>query len=270
MRYVKVVFKFYITSSIHVALSVVSLSIISFLKFNIEIDYALIAFIFLATITGYNFVKYAPVAKLHHRSLTHHLRIIQVFSLICFFALLVSCFYLKVEVFLLSIILGLFNLFYAIPLTNRNLREIPLIKIFIIASIWTIVTVILPFFYAEANTSFNQQWQIESAERFLMVCLLMVPFEIRDYPFDKTYLKTIMSVFGLRTLKVISVLLIIVLLSLRLWLSEGDSYLFYIIMYFSLAICILASKTKQKAYFASFWVEALPIFWLLSLMVLQV
>ena len=50
------------------------------LPYNENLDY----FLFYGTITGYNFVKYAGVAKLHHRSLTTHLKIIQIFSLICF------------------------------------------------------------------------------------------------------------------------------------------------------------------------------------------
>jgi hypothetical protein len=263
MRFLKPFFKFYINSSIHVALAVASLLGLTFLKSEIAIDFNLFVFVFLASITGYNFVKYAPVAKLHHRGLTQQLQIIQIFSFFCFIGLMISCFYVSFQVIYLGFVLGIINLMYAIPLYKSNLREVPLLKVFLIALIWAVVTVVFPFIYDENSRNFNEKWTFELIERFFLVVLLMVPFEIRDYPYDKKYLETIVSTLGLTNTKLFSIILIIGLFTLRLLIFDFNNILFYVLVYLSLSYVILVSKLHQKPYFASFWVEALPIFWLI-------
>ena len=65
MRFLKQVLDFYINSSIHVSLAVLSLSWITLIEFDISYDINVLFFIFYASITGYNFVKYFGIAK-HH------------------------------------------------------------------------------------------------------------------------------------------------------------------------------------------------------------
>ena len=85
MTYLKLIFNFYINSSIHVALSVYSLVKITELYAGIPYNENLDYFIFYGTITGYNFIKYAGVAKFYHMSLTKNMRLIQIFSFLSFF-----------------------------------------------------------------------------------------------------------------------------------------------------------------------------------------
>ena len=84
MKVLRRLFDFYINSSIHVALAVTSLVMVTLYEFELPLDFALVGFLFFGTITGYNFVKYAGVAGLHHRSLAKSLQAIQVFSFLCF------------------------------------------------------------------------------------------------------------------------------------------------------------------------------------------
>ena len=84
MGFVKLLLNFYVNSSIHVAVAVYSLVRITESYFQLSYNENLDYFIFYATITGYNFVKYAGVAKFYHRSLTKSMRLIQVFSFLCF------------------------------------------------------------------------------------------------------------------------------------------------------------------------------------------
>ena len=87
MKFLKKILNFYINSSIHVAIAVYAFIRITEMYFKLPNNKNLDYFIFYGTITGYNFVKYAGVAKLHHKSLTNDLKIIQVFSLLCFLAM---------------------------------------------------------------------------------------------------------------------------------------------------------------------------------------
>ena len=84
MGFVKLLLNFYVNSSIHVAVAVYSLVRITESYFQLSYNENLDYFIFYATITGYNFIKYAGVAKFYHRSLTKSMRLIQIFSLLCF------------------------------------------------------------------------------------------------------------------------------------------------------------------------------------------
>ena len=203
MRSLKTFFEFYINSSIHVALAVVSLSIISFFNFGIPVNLNLLTFIFFGTITGYNFVKYAGIAKMHHRSLATSLKLIQIFSFFCFLDLLWSLFKVDVKVLVWTAFFGIFTLLYALPVFSkkRNLRSISGIKIFIIALVWAGVTVILPV--VSAKFVLMSMFLFEFLQRFLLVLVLILPFEIRDLKYDLQQLGTIPQKVGVTKTKIL-------------------------------------------------------------------
>lgn len=265
MKFLKSLFRFYINASIHVALAVVALLIFTAQQYKINLDIKLICFVFFGTVTGYNFVKYAPVAKLYHRSLTNQLRQIQIFSFCCFLGLVTFAFLMPLDILFICGILGLLTLLYAIPINNKNLRETSVLKVFIIAIIWATVSFVLPFLQENVNNTYllEQVWWIDYSERFILILLLMVPFEIRDLRFDVAYLKTMVSILGIAKIKLLSILIIIGLVLYKFLDSNDHFDLIYLFVYGSLAIFILGAKKIQNPYYASFWVEALPIFWVI-------
>lgn len=262
MQYFRFFLKFYINSSIHVALAVVSLSLLSFLEFNLDIDFNLLLFIFFGSITGYNFVKYAGIAKLHHRSLARNLRLIQVFSLLCFLGFVYFAFQQKLEILFAAAIFGVFTLLYAIPpgKNNQNLRNTSGIKIFVIALVWAGVTVIFPLW---DKVKLNQLI-LEFLQKFCFVIALTIPFEIRDLKFDAGALKTLPQQIGVQKTKITGYLLLTIILFLEFWKD------FVLIEFITLllilgitGIFIKYTKTNQQDYYASFWVEGIPVLWLL-------
>lgn len=263
MQYFRGFFNFYINSSIHVALAVVSLSVLSFLEFNLVVDFKLLGFIFFGSITGYNFVKYAGIARLHHRSLARNLRLIQVFSLFCFLGFLYFAFLQELKILFTAAVFGVFTLLYAIPpgKNNQNLRNISGIKIFIIALVWAGVTVIFPLL---SKVEFNQLI-LEFLQKFCFVIALTIPFEIRDLKYDAGTLKTLPQQVGVQKTKIAGYLLLAVILFLEFWkdfiLVELITLLFILGV---TGIFIKYTKTNQVDYYASFWVEGIPILWLLS------
>lgn len=262
---------FYINSSIHVALAVVSFALVTNLHLKIPIDKSLMIFIFFGTITGYNFVKFAGLAKLHHRSLTKKLRIIQIFSLFCFLGLIISSFYISVEVVIWTGCFGVITLLYALPVFSRrrNLRSISGLKIFIIALVCAGVTVILPVL-GDENIS-NGSVVIEFVQRFLLMLVLILPFEIRDLKYDLEKLGTIPQRVGITTTKIIGLLILGVVLVLELLkeVSTPQSKLGLLILVIVTAGTVWKSKENQSRYFASFWVEGIPVLWLLLLLLLR-
>jgi len=159
-------------------------------------------------------------------------------------------------------VLGGFNFFYAMPLPNKTLREVPFLKVFIIAFIWSAVTLGLPLIESEAYLVYNFEFYFEIFERFCWVILLLVPFEIRDYMDDKQSLKTLATVFGAHVLKIGGAALVVMLWAIRFFLFESGHAVASALISLSLFGVIVFSKTQQQEYFASFWVEGLPIVWI--------
>lgn len=271
MKITKQLFDFYINSSIHVALAVVSLCVVSFLHYDITVDLNLLIFVFFGSITGYNFVKYAGIAKLHHRSLAKGLKLIQIFSLLSFLGLVWVTFKIPVRILLWTAFFGVFTLLYALPVFSkkRNLRSISGIKIFIIAFVWSGVTVVLPI--VNRGLEINVNVSLEFVQRFLLVLALILPFEIRDLKYDLQQLGTLPQRVGVRRTKFLGIALLVVLFFLEFLKSTQtfDSVIALGITCTVTSILIWKSKEGQSQYYSSFYVEAIPLLWLLTVVLFK-
>lgn len=274
MRILKHLFDFYINASIHVALSVCALTWITLLEFEISYDDTVLWFNFFATITGYNFVKYFGLAKFHHRSLANKLKIIQVFSFLCFVAL---CYYackLEIKTWVYILLLGAITFFYAIPFlprnifvdSNQNLRQISGLKIYVIGLVWCAVTVLLPII--DNKIAITVDILITTLQRFVFVLILMIPFEIRDLQYDSLKLSTIPQRIGIRKTKIIGVILLVVFFFLELFKDQTSTENVLVLGLFMLItmLFVLLARTNQTKYYSSFFVEGLPILWLVLLL----
>lgn len=266
---IKRVLDFYINSSIHVALAVVSLVLITCVKFDIEAENNLLFFIFFATITGYNFVKYFGIAKFHHRRLATWLKAIQIFSFFCFVALCYYTFTLPKTTIVYLLFFGVITFFYAIPFlpkrffldAHHNLRTISGLKVYVIAFVWAGVTVILPLLHADESLVLDVY--IEAFQRFVLVVALMLPFEIRDLRFDSLRLATIPQQIGVKRTKGLGFLLILIFFLLE-FLKDAVTvkFIFSTLIAGVLLLFLLRFSSKnQSPYYCGFWVEAIPIVW---------
>lgn len=271
MKVIKQLIDFYVNSSIHVALAVYALSWITLKKFNINYDETILYFNFYATITGYNFVKYFGIAKWHHRSLAKWLKIIQIFSLLCF---VLMCYYanrLELNTLLIIAGFGLITFLYAIPFlpknwyldAQQNLRDISGLKVYVIALVWSGVTVASPLINNHVN--FNADAIITVIQNFILVIVLMLPFEIRDLRYDSLKLATIPQKIGVKRTKLLGFILLLVFYFLEYFKDEIKiSYLIIqMVICVIIGLFLMVSDQKKSAYFTSFWVEAIPILWLL-------
>lgn len=259
-------FAFYIDSSIHVAFSVSSLLIITCLEYDLVLQNELLILVFFGSISGYNFVKYAEVAGLHHRSLAKSLRAIQIFSFLCLIPLLYVVFQVPLKVLQWMVLFGILTVFYAVPFLNRrSLRTLSGVKIFVVAVVWAGITVIIP--WVAVNEYFDADIGISFVQRILLVLVLLFPFEIRDLQYDQGLLATIPQKLGVLKTKLLGTVLIIFIVALDLFKDEltVGHFTSLLLMALFLLIMLWKSKEKQSTYFASFWVETLPILWLVLL-----
>lgn len=271
MKFIQQLFNFYINGSIHVALSVYSLTWISLLEFDLPYDENILFFNFYASITGYNFVKYFGIAKFHHRRLANWLKSIQLFSLICF---VLMCFYAyQLEQSTLIYIggFGVITFLYAIPFLpksifidkQQNLRSIGGLKIYLIGLIWAGVTVFLPL--VNNNVQFSDDICITAVQRFIFIIALMLPFELRDLQYDSLKLSTIPQKIGVTKTKLMGVLLLTLFFIFQFF-KDNLVYSQNAIMFFITVITvfsILRSRKNQSKHYSSFFVEGIPILWLI-------
>lgn len=272
MEILKKIFDFYINSSIHVALSAFALVSMTMYFFNIEENVEVKGFVFFGTIVGYNFVKYDALARLKKIIIKKRLRLIMVLSLISSF----SCFYYFLHLQFITKALGLLFfvmvLLYTLPFfpNKKNARNWKGIKIYIVSLCWVGVTVILPIINAKIGFTFDVF--LTCVQRFILIFVLVLIFEIVDVHTDDPHLKTVPQQIGVEKTKLLGYLLLEVLLLLEFLFCYNQDY---IPLAFKFIICgIIAgflyfANTNRSRYYASFWVESIPIFWWLLLLLLS-
>jgi hypothetical protein len=274
MKPLKKLFDFYLNSSIHVALAVCCLTYITYVNFNLPKDKTLLFFIFFATITGYNFIKYFGITRFHYRKLSTDLKLIQIFSLFCFIALAYFTFQLNQKTIIYLAGLGIVTFFYAVPFLpkkyfsrrNKNLRAIAGLKIYIIAIVWAVTTVIIPFI--NANHTIQNDELVATIQLFLYVLVAILPFEIRDIQYDSLNLVTIPQKIGVKRTKVMGTILLFPFCLIELFKDEIEYQRIIIIVSVAIMtlIFLIFSRVTQSQYYTSFFVEGIPIIWLILIL----
>lgn len=270
MNLINTLFRFYLQASVHVALSVISLIIITSKFLNLAWDSAFLVFVFCSTIATYNFIKYGVEARKYFFVSNRYHRGIQYFS---FANLLLAFFYLgnlTLTSWLTLLLTALFIGAYAFPVNPRlkNLRNYGILKIFLVALVWTLITMLLPAVQYQSGMGWDRY--IDFTQRFLLILALMVPFEIRDLKYDLPELRTVPQRIGIKATKGVGIGLAVVCFLITFLKDDlhGLEIQSRALLTLVLVFFILGSKKGQSDLYASFWVEGLPIAWagLLSFM----
>ncbi|MFX0555358.1 hypothetical protein ACOCEA_01080 [Maribacter sp. CXY002] len=264
MRILKRIFDFYLDASMHVALGVFALSYVTWYTLNIPVDLHLALFLFFGTVACYNFVKYGVeadkyilVAKRYHKN-------IQFLSIVLLFFALYQAYFLNPSVWMGIAVMIVLTGLYALPLlpNTKNLRSWAGFKIFIVALVWAVSTVILPVL-SHRSILFWDVW-VEFFQRYVFILILLVPFEIRDLIYDSPELKTLPQRFGVARTKIIGTILVLVFF-FSTFLKDDiaiSELLVKGVLFILLGWMIYFTRRNQSKYFASFWVESIPVFWL--------
>lgn len=268
---IKNLFRFYINASIHVAFAVVFLQyLIACCYLKITISLPVMAFVFLGTITGYNFIKYASIAGFKHFVLTTKMRVIQIFSGVVFLGLLALLPFVAVQTLWLLLILGIITFFYAFPLSRKqNLRQISGLKIVLTAVVWSGVAVLVPVL--EFGLELNTKTWVLYVQILLFVIVLTLPFEIRDLREDPSYLNTFPQLLGVKKAKIVGFFLGVLILGVEILKHEKctSQFVLFLIGIVLVLTFLKFSTQKQHTYYASFWVESVPIIWFIIYLILE-
>ncbi|HAP68907.1 MAG TPA: hypothetical protein DCR04_04150, partial [Flavobacteriales bacterium] len=167
---------------------------------------------------------------------------------------------------------------YTIPIVRKKadkirIREIGLWKIFLIASVWAGMTVILPavHLYGFEQVFEFSSWQL-AIGRFLFILAITIPFDIRDLANDAHKgVRTIPSVLGWRRSVLISQVLLIAFL-LLVWFRLGVNHPFFIGYAISIAITagfVAVASPKRSDFYCSFWLEGTMLLQFTTVLLLQ-
>ena len=272
MRTIKFLFNLYLDASLHVALAVASLTAITYQLLEISFNFSLLGFVFFATVVCYNFVKYGVEAHKYLVVSNRYHKIIQILSFISFGLAMYFLWHLAITVWIAVAGLGLISTLYAVPMlpNAKNLRSLGGFKIYVIALVWTGFTVLIPVL----NVQWELSWDLGvlCLQRFILVLVLILPFEIRDMRWDDQALKTLPQVIGPKKTQNLGLILLgvfFLLTFLKDNLLREEIWLRLILILF-LAPLFLTDQRKQSKYFSSFWVEGIPILWALSIGLLKI
>ena len=261
MLWVRKIFKFYLDASIHVALAVISLYWITVQNLNIPCNFDYVIFLFFSTIVCYNFIKYGVEAKKYVIVTKPYHKSIQIFSFLAFIVSLIFFLQLGRELWIPIVLLSILSGLYAIPFlpNSKNLRSLGAWKIVLVALIWTGLTGWLPLLDSGIPFTTNLFWLL--VLRFLLVLILMLPFEIRDVHLDPQDLGTLPQLFGVTKTKYVGYVLVLLYVLLEVATRSVDSLA--LVRLALLVVCLwfalYRSSIRQTRYFSAFWVEGIPI-----------
>ena len=272
MQMIKRLFNFYINGSIHVGVAAFALVSMTMYFFAIQGNFEVKAFVFFGTIIGYNFVKFDALIRRNGSSIGKELQFIIGLTLCS--SLVALYFFLQLRSITQTVVVVVVSLvlLYTLPFfpNKQNARNWKGIKIYIVSLSWVIVTVLLPLINAKIH--FTEAVLLLCMQRFLLIFVLVLIFEIIDFNNDDPHLKTVPQQIGIERTKLLGNTLLIVFLSLEFLYLEKQEYfplLLKCIVSCVIAIFLYFANETRSRYYASFWVESIPTFWWLLVVYLK-
>jgi 4-hydroxybenzoate polyprenyltransferase len=162
-----------------------------------------LSILFFATLLEYNFHKFLNLLKpkealssTKYDWMNQHLKLFYGLLMVSFLGLLTSLIFANSKDWWVMLPIAVLTLFYSMPILKVNhkwirLRDIPYLKIFLIAIVWSFSTVLFPAINSNMDL-FSKPVILLLIERFFFILAITLPFDIRDMASDeKLGLKTI-------------------------------------------------------------------------------
>ncbi len=263
MNVAKRLFFHYIYGSMHVAMSVLALVLMTNHMFRLAFNPWVVAFAYCGTMFSYNFMKYDGLFRVK-KTAGRRVKLIVALSTIALAIAGVSFFFLQRATQITAIISFGLTALYTVPFfpNTKNLRNWSGIKIYIVALCWAGITLVLPLI--DAGAAITSDVYLKFAQRFLLIITLIAIFEIIDLKEDDPHLRTIPQQIGVRKAKLLNLFLLTLLFFLELLRTTIDyrQLAANLFMVTATALFTIYATPNRSKYYTLFWVEAVPIFWL--------
>ena len=203
--------------------------------------------------------------KIFIKLLLIKMKLIFVVSLISFFASIFYFLQLEISSKLLSFLAFGIVLVYGFSFFGKlkSARNWIGFKVFLVVLSWTIITFLLPI--VNAKLEFTQELFLYGLQRFVLIYAIMCVFEIVDLQFDAISLQTIPQRIGVKQTKLVGFAFLTVFLILEFFVTNQFTRIdvFFVGL---IAVFIYFSNRNRSKYYSNFWVESIPIFWWIALL----
>ncbi|MFD1187832.1 hypothetical protein [Pontibacter rugosus] len=210
-------------SSVFISCCAFALTVETYLLARLPVSIPMASFVFLATLFTYNLSSVQSILRRPQQLIDannpfwsqRHKKELAVLGMVSIAAAVIIYFWFDLQVNLWFLLhLAVISVGYTVPILYKRrrvkpLRSVPLLKVFLIAYVWAVVTAMFPLLDAGM-----QVWQPEALglffRRFLFILALALLFDIRDYTYDRdTNTLTFPGWIGVRYTKLCSLMLLL-------------------------------------------------------------
>jgi 4-hydroxybenzoate polyprenyltransferase len=271
-------FDFLLFSNVFMSLCAVAQGLLTFHLIGSKPVYPALGLLFTSTLAIYNFSILISKPKQHDKSpyrrvrwFFSHYRLMVTFTIVSILSLIPLFFLISTGSKILMIFLAILSFCYGLPLftigeQKFGLRNIPGLKLFMIALVWTMSCVLLPVLESQAahlSVISMRDTTLLIAKRFLFIAAIAIPFDIRDLFEDKQFgLKTIPVAWGEKNAYLFcQVLLAGYLVLLFLFRNNGFSTDFWALTLVMVLTgwLIFKSKWEKNEYYYFFYLDGVLI-----------
>ncbi len=273
-------------SNVFMAICAVCQALVTYILLDQKADPVVPGLLFCSTLAVYNFSilfcrpehpERSPFRRV--RWFYGHYRLMVTITIVCTLSLIPLALFLSTGSQLLLVFLGSISVLYNLPLFSWadkrfGLRNLPGIKLFLIALVWSLSCVMLPVLELESRhaiTISTGNSLLLTAKRFLLIAALAIPFDIRDLFQDKTQdLKTIPVMLGeKKAWMVCQGLLLAYLVMLFLFQPRFDAHFAGLTLTVALAgWLIFKSNARKNEYFYFLFLDGILVMQYVILVVL--
>lgn len=213
-------------------------------------------FIFFATLFVYNFQRLVKTRSNESKWLywvNEHLPLVLI---ICTISSIITVIWFIVKFDASLVILGVIgfagviSVLYVLKLGKTNLRDIPHVKIYLIAFVWAVMIVLFPLMN-EGQLEGNIHLFIL---HFLYILAVTIPFDIRDLKYDHDYHKTIPQLVGVLGAKIIGVGLLVIFAAGMFYFDASfiSNPYFYVALVTQMLLIVFMTVKRSDLYCAGF------------------
>ncbi len=289
IKYFQKLLDFLLFSNVFISLGALAQGLLTYHLLGFSSSWVVLTFLFFSTLLTYNFSILIQHPKSPETSEYRRVRwIFRNYKLnlgITAFAILAIIplfFMLSFKSQMLNVFLGLLSLGYAMPIfkskNNKKfgLRNIPAVKLFLIALVWALSSVMMPYFELQQSQNIQLAFSdllILNLKRFLFLMAITIPFDIRDMFQDKMVaLKTIPVIFGEKKAYLFCQLMLIAYLVLLFFFRDRG----FDADFFGLGLTtvltgwlIFKSKWKKNEYYYFFYLDGTLVLQYVMILVLS-
>jgi 4-hydroxybenzoate polyprenyltransferase len=287
-KFIRQMLDFLLFSNLFIALCTVAQALVTYHLLNVPPDNYVLGLLLCSTIAMYNYSmllskpanpKKSSFARV--RWIFSHYRLTVTITIISILSLIPLALFLSTESKILLVALALISISYNLPIFTLNdkkfgLRNIPGIKLVLIAAVWSLSCVLLPVLELESHQAIvipTRDIILLTAKRFLFIAAITVPFDIRDLFQDRNNeLKTIPVILGERKAYLFCLLLLVIYLILLFLFTQSfdRNFLGLMIAIILAGWLIFRSEWERNEYYYFFYLDGVMILQYILLLVVNV